>query len=248
MSDLVSELYKIQEIIEDHENTIEELEMTIGADHIYYLIRAEEEMEHNITRGDNNPELNKEYRDEIKEHKTQIKLLKDQIKVLEKQLLHLGKTRQELIIKLGFQQQGFGRRGITALKKKTLRAASNMMQKHIDGAMERIAERGLQIKGMRNLTTTNAQIRELEKISSNLTKTIHKKRNLAHRFEKRYNKEVRRGNNKLAYDLMQKQGDTMVQVNQHKVNKEMLEDQIIRLMAEREGTIPFDIRFRTNWE
>ena len=248
MDDLASELSYIQEIIQNHEETIEELKMDIGTDHEYFIMQAEEGMKYNITQGDNDPELNEEYKKEIKHHKTQIKLLKDQIKVLEKQLSRLYKTQQELIIKLGIQQQGFGRRGIRSLRKKTLRSMVNVMNPYVQGAMERIRAGGMQIRGMHNLTTTNAQIRELERISTNLTKTIHKKRNLAHRFEKRYNKEVRRGNNELADRFLQKQGYTMQQVNEHKANQTMLEDQIARLIARREGVTPFDMRFRTNWE
>jgi hypothetical protein len=244
--DFVNELSRIDGVIQQTIDAIEDIDMTIGTEHEYYIIRYTEEM--NELVDEDYEELGQYYIDEIDKHKKAIKVYNEQKKVLQNNLKDLNRTRKDLIVQMAHHRQGFGRKGLTALAKKAYRASTGNAYRHATDALERIAQRGLQLPGFRNTTTLNNQIREMRRLRDVIPKVVKKKENLSSRLAKRSVKERRRGNQQLADQLREKSRLVQAEAIGHEQQYVLLDERLSQLIADAQGVVPFQRRFRQDWQ
>jgi len=180
--------------------------------------------------------------------KTQTKTIKDQIKILKQQLATLRETQKRMVLKLKSSSQGFGRKGLTALRRKGIRAATGMGYDYAMRMKNAVANRGLNLPGYRNLTVLEDQIKTVERIKGNIGKVVKRNENLASKFAKRSIKERKMGRDGKAAIFRQKAGYAQGNAIQHEDQMFLLEEELNKMRAARDGVVPFNRRFRTDWE
>lgn len=241
-----NELSRVDSVIQKTVEAINDINMVVGPDHEYFIDKYTEEL--NKLVDEDREEFEQYYINEIDKHRKAIEEYNKQIKILQNNLKDLNRTRKDLIVQMAHHTQGFGRKGLKALAKKAYRASTGNAYRHSTDALERIAQRGLQLPGFRNTTTLNDQIRELRRLRDVIPNVVKKKENLSSRLAKRSIKERRRGNQQLAEQLREKSKLVQAEAIGHEQQYVLLDERLSQLIADAQGVVPFQRQFRQDWQ